>query len=88
MANTLLMISGVIVLISMIISFIRLIIGPDYINRIVAFDSLTIISISLILFISFFLKRYTYLDVALVYGLLSFLGVIAIARFSEKGGFK
>ena len=30
-------------------------------------------------------NRYIYLDVALVYGLLSFLGVLAVARFLEKG---
>ncbi len=86
MANTILMISGGIILLAMVISFIRLIIGPDYMNRVVAFDALTIMSISLIVFLSYLLKRSTYLDVALVYGLLSFLGVIAIARYSEKGG--
>lgn len=86
MVNTILMIAGVIILLAMVISFFRLIIGPDYMNRIVAFDALTIMSISLIVFLSYILKRSTYLDVALVYGLLSFLGVIAIARYSEKGG--
>jgi multicomponent Na+:H+ antiporter subunit F len=29
--------------------------------------------------------RFIYLDVALVYGLLSFLGVLAVARYLEKG---
>lgn len=87
MANIILMISGGIILLSMVISFFRLIIGSDYMNRVVAFDALTIMSISLIVFLSYILKRSTYLDVALVYGLLSFLGVISIARFSEKGGF-
>lgn len=86
MANTILMISGVIILISMFLSFIRFLIGPDYMNRVVAFDALTIISLSLIVYLSYLLGRSTYLDVAMVYGLLSFLGVIAIARYSEKGG--
>ncbi len=86
MANTILMISGGIILLAMVISFFRLILGPDYMNRVVAFDALTIISISLIVFLSYILKRSAYLDVALVYGLLSFLGVIAVARYSERGG--
>lgn len=88
MANTILMISGVIILISMFLSFIRFLIGPDYMNRVVAFDALTIISLSLIVYLSYLLGRSTYLDVAMVYGLLSFLGVIAIARYSEKGGLR
>ena len=29
--------------------------------------------------------RFIYLDVALVYGLLSFLGVLAVARYLEDG---
>jgi multicomponent Na+:H+ antiporter subunit F len=29
--------------------------------------------------------RFIYLDVALVYGVLSFLGVLAVARYLERG---
>jgi multicomponent Na+:H+ antiporter subunit F len=32
-----------------------------------------------------FAGRAIYIDVALVYGLVSFLGVIALARFIERG---
>ncbi|MGL1893195.1 MAG: monovalent cation/H+ antiporter complex subunit F [Spirochaetaceae bacterium] len=86
MANIILMVACVILLLAMTITFIRLLIGPDYLNRVVAFDALTIMSISLIVFISHILGRSIYLDVALVYGLLSFLGVIAFARYTERGG--
>ena len=63
---------------------LRFIIGPDYMNRVVAFDALTIISISIILLLALLLERDAYIDIALVYGLLSFLGVVAVARFIEK----
>lgn len=85
MASLILNISGLIIMLSIIISFIRLIKGPDYMNRVAAFDSMTIISISLIVYISYIVGRSAYIDVALVYGLLSFLGVIAIAKYSEGG---
>ena len=85
MANTILTISGGIILLAMVISFFRLIIGPDYMNRIVAFDALTIISISLIAIIAHTAGRVIYLDVAIVYGLLSFLGVIIVAKYLERG---
>jgi multicomponent Na+:H+ antiporter subunit F len=64
---------------------IRLVLGPATIDRIVAIDMLTIISISLIVLYAHVSGRFLYIDVALVYGLLSFLAVLAIARFLEKG---
>jgi multicomponent Na+:H+ antiporter subunit F len=67
------------------LSVIRLVLGPTTIDRIVAIDMLTIISISLIVLYAHVSGRFVYIDVALVYGLLSFLAVLAIARFLEKG---
>lgn len=75
--------AGAITLLAVIISFIRFLSGPDYLNRVVAFDAMTIISLSGIVLLSHFLERMLYMDVALVYGLLSFLGVIAVARYGE-----
>ena len=67
------------------LGIIRLVLGPTTIDRIVAIDMLTIISISLIFLYAHVSGRFLYIDVALVYGLLSFLAVLAIARFLEKG---
>lgn len=63
----------------------RFLMGPSPADRVVAFDLLTIISISGIVFAALSENRAIYLDVALVYALLSFLGVIVIARYLEKG---
>ena len=64
---------------------LRLIIGRTLVDRVVAIDMLTVVSISLIALYAHVSGRFVYLDVALVYGLLSFLAVLAIARFLEKG---
>jgi multicomponent Na+:H+ antiporter subunit F len=85
LADTILMAAGAIILLSIVISFFRFILGPDYMNRLVAFDAMTIMSLSVIAMLSWFLGRLIYLDVALVYGLLSFLGVVSVARFGEGG---
>ncbi|MCF7793120.1 MAG: cation:proton antiporter [Candidatus Cloacimonetes bacterium] len=69
----------------MIIALIRMLKGPTAADRVVALDVMTIISISLIVFIAALLKRIIYIDVALVYALMSFIGVIAIARYLERG---
>lgn len=85
MADLLFTIAGIIALLAFIISFIRIIIGPDFADRIVALDAMTIISLSGIVFLTHYLGRTIYIDVALVYGLMSFLGVIAASRYLERG---
>lgn len=85
MVNILLTISGGLIFLSLLITFIRFIKGPTLVDRTISFDVMTISSISLIALISHFAERYIYLDVALIYGLMSFLGVLVIARFLEKG---
>ena len=50
-----------------------------------AFDVLTIIAITGILLTALVAGRGIYLDVALIYALLSFLGVIVVARYLEGG---
>jgi len=64
---------------------IRTVIGPTSADRAVALDAMTIITISLIVYIARLAERMIYLDVALVYALISFLSVLALARYLEKG---
>ena len=63
----------------------RFILGPTAADRIIAFDGLTIVSITGIVLGALAEGRGIYLDVALVYALLSFLGVIVVARYIERG---
>jgi len=85
MADIVLGIAFVLIFISIVLGIIRLVIGPDTVDRVVAVDLLTIIAIAVIALLAHVANRYIYLDVALVYGLLSFLGVLAVARYLEKG---
>jgi multicomponent Na+:H+ antiporter subunit F len=59
--------------------------GPSPADRVVAFDVLTIVAITGIVLVAFAEGRAIYLDVALIYALLSFLGVIVVARYLERG---
>jgi len=78
-------IAGAIALAAILLAFIRMIKGPSSADRVVALDVMTIISISLIVFLALILQRSIYVDIALVYGLISFVGVVAIARYLERG---
>jgi len=84
-ADQLFNIAAVIMLISLVLAIIRLLLGPTVGDRAVALDAMTIISLSLIGWIALSSGREIYLDVALVYGLISFVGIVAIARYLERG---
>ncbi|MEA3499468.1 MAG: monovalent cation/H+ antiporter complex subunit F [Candidatus Marinimicrobia bacterium] len=85
MANIINNISVIIVLISIVLTFTRMVLGPTVADRAVALDGMTIIAISLIAFIAYYSNRIIYLDVAIVYALISFIGIVAIARYLERG---
>lgn len=85
MAETIIQIAAVLIFLAMALSVARLVLGRTVVDRIVAIDMLTVISLSLIALYAHVSGRFVYIDVALVYGLLSFLAVLAIARYLEKG---
>jgi len=68
-----------------VLCLFRLIKGPTAADRAMALDTVTTVTTALLVVLGFIFKRYIYLDVALVYAVLMFIGSIAIARFLEKG---
>lgn len=70
---------------ALILAFLRFLIGPTLADRTVAMDGMTIIALSIIAWVGATAGRVIFLDVALVYGLISFVGVIALARYLEGG---
>ena len=85
MVEIILDLAFVLIFLGMVFGIIRFVIGPEIVDRVVAIDLLTIIAIAVIALLAHVADRFIYLDVALVYGLLSFLGVLAVARYLEKG---
>ncbi len=70
---------------AMLLATVRFVKGPSVVDRVVAFDSLTISSLVIISVIAMLSNRMIYFDVAIVYGLLSFIGVIVVAKYIQKG---
>ena len=85
MAEYILMAAAVLIFLGVSFGVVRLVVGPTVVDRIAAVDMLTIICISTIAFYALVADRFIYLDAALVYGVLSFLAVIAVARYLERG---
>ena len=85
MGNILFSIAVVFVLASIVLAALRGVLGPTAPDRAVALDAITIVSVSLMAAIALMAGRSIYLDVALVYALVSFLGIVALARYMERG---
>ncbi|MBE6067399.1 MAG: cation:proton antiporter [Clostridium lundense] len=66
----------------------RAIKGPSAADRLVAINVIGTKTIILILMVSFILKETYFIDVALVYALISFVASVIIANYIEKSGGK
>lgn len=85
MNNIIIYIALFFLMLTLLAGLIRFIKGPSLVDRVVAFDSMTITSLVVIGVIAFLSNRAIYFDVAVVYGLLSFLGVIIVAKYIQRG---
>lgn len=61
----------------------RLFLGPTAPDRVVAADTLAVITTAGLVWVADALGQAIYLDIALVYGALAFVGVVALARAME-----
>ena len=64
-------------------SFLRFVKGPTAADRVVALDTMSIIITASLVLLGALFERFIYVDVALIYGVLGFIGVIVIARYIE-----
>jgi len=71
-------------LIGVIFTVIRLIKGPDSADRIVAIDLFSILVVAILAALAIYTGESAYIDVAIVYALVAFLGTVALARFLER----
>ena len=69
----------------LILAAIRFGIGPTVSDRLVALDTMTTITTAFLVLLGLFFERYIYIDVALIYGVLGFVGVLTMARYFEGG---
>ena len=68
-----------------ILCLLRMLQGPTAPDRAVAVDTSATVTTALLVLLGFSFKRYVYLDVSLVYAVLTFIGTVAIARYLERG---
>ena len=74
------------VLVTMLLVLIRAIKGPTVYDRILAANNFGTLTVTLIAVFGFLTGRPEFLDIALVYALINFIGAIAVSKFVQFGG--
>jgi len=69
---------------SLLLALVRFLKGPTLVDRVVAFDSMSVIATSLLVVFSFYFDKSIYLDVAFVFGMTGFIGTVVFAKFLDK----
>ncbi|MBD3370305.1 cation:proton antiporter [Candidatus Fermentibacteria bacterium] len=85
MSETVVLVFSGVIGLAILLCLLRLLRGPTAADRAVAADTACTVTTALLVFMGFVFGRRVYLDVSLVYAVLTFIGAVAIARFLERG---
>ena len=80
-------VAAVSVLITIALAMIRAMLGPTVFDRVLALNMIGTKTVLLICVVGFLTGRTDFLDLALLYSLMNFIGMVALLRFSEFGSF-
>ncbi|MBI70909.1 MAG: pH regulation protein F [Gemmatimonadetes bacterium] len=71
--------------IAMVMVMIRAVLGPTIYDRVLALNSFGTKTVLLIAVLGFLMGRPEFLDLALVYALINFIGTVAVLKYFEVG---
>ena len=69
----------------MVIVFLRAWLGPSLYDRILAINTFGTATVLVIALLGFYMHRPDFMDIALVYSLINFIGTVAILKLSRFG---
>ncbi len=73
------------ILVSMLLALIRALAGPTIYDRILAVNTFGTLTVLAIAVIGYVMGRPEFLDIAIVYALINFVGTIAVLKFMRYG---
>lgn len=85
MLNLALSIAFVMVGLAILLSFTRLIMGPNIPDRILALDTLYINTIALLILLGINLQSALYFEAALLIAVMGFMGTLALSKYLLRG---
>ncbi len=68
-----------------LLSLLRVILGPTAPDRVVALDTINTLIVALMIILAVAYNQIIYVDIAIVYALLSFVTTLYIAKYLEGG---
>jgi len=75
------------IMITMGLAIARVLLGPTVYDRIMAVNMFGTKTVLIIAVIAFITDRHDLLDIAVVYALINFIGIVAVLKFFEYGEF-
>lgn len=87
MTSVMLTIASLGIIVTLTLAFIRASLGPTVFDRVLALNMFGTKTVLLICVVGFMTKRTDFLDLALLYSLMNFIGMVALLRFTEYGSF-
>ena len=85
MEMTSLGIAALAVLVAMGITLIRALRGPTVYDRVLAVNSFGTLTVTVLALHGFLTERPEFLDIAMLYALINFIGTVAVLKFFEYG---
>ena len=79
------LVTGLLVLVSLLLNVWRILLGPDITDRILALDTLYINSIALIILLGLYHGSALYFEGALLIAMLGFVSTAALAKYLLRG---
>ncbi|WP_317135784.1 monovalent cation/H+ antiporter complex subunit F [Methanochimaera problematica] len=78
---TIWMLVAVILCALILLALVRLFTGPSAPDRVVAFDSINTLTVAIMIMLAIAFEEVFFVDVAIVYALLSFVGTLFVAKY-------
>ena len=75
--------AAIVMIVCIIIAVARIFIGPGAPTRLVAFDTTNTLVVAILVVLAIMFKQVIFVDVAIVYAVLSFIMTLYVARFIE-----
>lgn len=86
MMDVVVWISFIILCLALVVTFIRLVLGPTLPDRVVMLELMALLTMAFVGLYTIQSGHSAFLDVALVLALTAFLAAVGFARYLEKGG--
>ena len=82
---TMYIVAAAAIVVTMTLAIVRALRGPTVYDRVLAVNTFGTCTVLIISVVAFFTGRPDFIDLALVYALISFIGTIAVLKFFEYG---